>query len=90
MMNCQIICGFTKRSFNEVNNSNSGTKKTRKMHKERETDDDECDDEGDNIHRLITFAQNFPTEAEKLNQSKRHKCQVCEKNDHSTACFCLD
>jgi hypothetical protein len=38
----------------------------------------------------MTFADKFPTEAGKLKQTKRLKCQVCENNGHKTAYFCLD
>ena len=81
---------FTKRSINEVDNSNSSTKKKRKKQEAKDDDDDDGDDEGDCIHRLMTFAQKFPTEAEKLSQTKRHKCKVCENKGHRTAYFCLD
>ena len=80
--------GFTKRSINEVDNSNSGTKKKRKKQEAKDDDDDDDDDDGDDegdcIHRLMTFADKFPTEAGKLKQTKRLKCQVCENNGHKT------
>ena len=85
--------GSTKRGIEDVNNSSSSSKMKKKNNnrrKEEEDDFDVGDDEGGNMHRLVTFAQWFPAEAAKLKQTSRHRCKQCNDISHRTTYFCLN
>ena len=81
---------FTKRSINEVDNSNSSTKKKRKF--DDDDDDDACADGNDEnyIHQIKSFSQMFPQEAKEFKQTVKHNCKVCNDNSHRTTYFCLN